>query len=609
VSNVIDSAARGPRGGGRRKAAGLSAALRIVLPALVAVLGIAALQCAPCAQAAATMAAWGENRDWQLGAGYKSQYSMVPVPVAGGVGEVTQMVAGFHFTLVLLSDGTVRAWGGNCYGQLGDGSRMDSAEPVSPVGLSGVTAIAAAGAHAMALLDDGTVVTWGGDLFGQLGNGTTSKGRETGSSSTVPVHVPGLSGVVAIAAGGADDFALLGNGTVMAWGENRDGQIGDGTTAEKDVPTPVRGLSGVRAISAGGLSSVTGHVLALLDNGTVMGWGRDGLGQVGYGAASNRSVTSPVAVKGLSSVVAVSAGATHSLALLSNGTVMAWGSNAHGQLGLGPGPEVCGGRATACSTIPRPVGGLRDVTAVSAGFGYSLAVSGGTVEAWGKNKWGNLGDGTLAERDLPTPVDGLNGATAVNAGEQHSLALLGGAAPFAGGPAPGGEPVPPPVKLTPGAGSLTVSWEAPAGPGNWVLRWRERSSPQAKWSKYVTLAPETRSYTVTGLEAKQYEVLVKNKAFGAKFVVGTPLQAPAPAPAGASAEPPAPEQPPGTPPAKKKHAAKTHREAPAPAPESPVETTPPGTAPGHGKKAKAEAWPDAGARRSACKGPVYDAVR
>jgi alpha-tubulin suppressor-like RCC1 family protein len=573
VSDIVDRPARGPRGADGPLAAGVTAARRIGL-ALTVALGIVALQWAPRAQAAATMAAWGENRNWQLGAGYKSPYSMVPVPVAGGLGEVTAMAAGYHFTLALLSDGAVRGWGGNSFGQLGDGSRVDSAEPVSPVGLGGVSAIAAAGGHAMALLENGAVMTWGGDIFGQLGNGTTGKGRETGSSSTVPVRVPGLSGVVAIAAAGADDFALLSNGTVMAWGENKDGQLGDGTTAEKDVPTPVPGLTGVRAIAAGGLSSVTGHSLALMDNGTVMGWGRDGSGQVGYGAASNRAITSPLPVKGLSDVVAVSAGATHSLALLSDGTVMAWGSNVHGQLGLGSGPEVCGIRATACSTIPRPVSALKDVSAVSAGCGYSLALSEGTVKAWGQNRWGKLGDGTLTESDLPVTVSKLSGVTAVDAGEQHSLALLGGALALAGGSPLGGELAPPPVKLIPGAGSLTASWEAGSGPGNWVLRWREKLSPPAKWSRYVTLPPETRSFTIMGLEAKPYEVLVKNRAFGAKFVVGTPLQSVAPAPAGEPAESPVQEEAPKPAPKKKKHVAKTHREATSPAPPSPVETTP-----------------------------------
>ena len=113
---------------------------------------------------------------------------------------VEAVASGYNFSLALLSDGTVRAWGGNSFGQLGDGSREDSAQPVTVMGLSGVTAIAAGGAHAIALLGNGTVVTWGGNNFGELGDGTSARGPVYGPSSTVPVPVNGLSGVVAVAA-------------------------------------------------------------------------------------------------------------------------------------------------------------------------------------------------------------------------------------------------------------------------------------------------------------------------------------------------------------------------------------------------------------------------
>src|SRR5215472_12236013 len=151
----------------------------------------------------------------------------------------------------------------------------------------------------------------------------------------------GLTNVIAVATGNEFFLALLRSGTVMSWGINNVGQLGDGTTTNRTAPVPVKGLTGVKAISAGGF-----HSLALLGNGTVMAWGDDQVGQLGNGVIETDS-TVPVPVTGLTGVTALSAGLAHSLALLSGGTVMAWGLNDQGQLGTGPG----GGS----SDVPVPV--------------------------------------------------------------------------------------------------------------------------------------------------------------------------------------------------------------------------------------------------------------
>jgi len=307
-----------------------------------------------------TVAAWGKNASGQLGDGGTTA-SDVPVAVEELTGAKA-IAAGANHSLALLTDGTVMAWGGNEAGQLGDGNTTESDVPVPVEGLKGVvTAIAAGGEHSLALLSNGTVMAWGENEHGELGDGNTS-------NSDVPVAVKGLKGVTAIAAGGEHSLALLSNGTLMAWGSNEYGQLGIGAggeeeeiQAESDVPVAVNGVSGATAIAAGAR-----HSLALLGSGTVMAWGENESGELGDGSI-NRGEEAPGAVSGLSGVTAVSAGGAHSMALLANDTVMTWGENKSGELGNGTAGEP--------SPIPVAVSGLGEVKGISAGGSHDLAYS------------------------------------------------------------------------------------------------------------------------------------------------------------------------------------------------------------------------------------------
>jgi alpha-tubulin suppressor-like RCC1 family protein len=444
---------------------------------------------------------WGKNAAGALGAGYIGPTRGPASTLLSGVRSAVAADSSY----ALLDNGTVDAWGDNTFGQLGNGTHVDSAVPEPVDTVTDAVAIAAAGEHAMALLANGTVATWGGNGFGTLGNGTSGKGHEVGEPN--PVLVPGLSGVVAIAAGGGDDVALLEDGTLEAWGENRAGQLGDGTTVEKDVPTPVKGVTGVRAVAVGGNAPAGAHVLALLDNGTVMAWGENGGGELGDGTSVDSST--PVTVTGLNGVSAISADVTHSMALLEDGTLLTWGSDAYGQLGVTRAPEQC--EARPCSRLPVPVA-LKDVSSISAGFRYSLAVSSGKSYAWGWNLDAQLGNDAKPEEPLPTRVPGVGQTTAVSAGAYHSLALVS-------------EPGPPAaLELSPGSSSLTVRWLEGGEPNvPWLVRWRP-AHVHAAWSTLVRVAPSARSYTIDQLTAIPYEVLIRNLAgFGRRAIVGTPL--------------------------------------------------------------------------------------
>ena len=344
--------------------------------ALALALCIAGFASAATAQAAGgTGRAWGENNQSELGIGSPTLGGCVcmPLPAAmSGLTEATQITGGYYGGLALLTDGTVRAWGHNLYGEVGDGTTTQRDAPVAVPGLSGIVAVSSGEAHSLALRADGTVLAWGYGKHGELGIGTTTGPDEVCGCSKVPLAVPGLGDVVAIAAGSGFSLALRADGTVMAWGWNIGGQLGDGAglTELAASPTPVPGLSGVIGIAASGYGY---HSFALLSNGAVMAWGWNQRGQLGNGTVAppgGCECLGPVAVNGLTNATSVSAGAYHSLAVLENGTVMAWGSNDFGELGIGSVSS------TGCKCVPAPVttSDITGVRAVSAGGYHSLAL-------------------------------------------------------------------------------------------------------------------------------------------------------------------------------------------------------------------------------------------
>ena len=348
--------------------------------------------------------AWGTNFYGELGDGTTtSRTAPVPVPGMTGIAGVT---ASLGHSLALKQDGSVWAWGLNDYGQLGIGSAeiIDHSVPVPVPGLGGVSDVSAGPMHTVALKQDGTVWAWGSNLAGQVGDGTST-------DRTTPVQTQGLTGATAVGAGGFFTMALKQGGSVWAWGANKFGQLGDGTTTDRKTPVQVKGLTGVITAIAAGYD----YGLAVRQDGSVWAWGNNSLGQLGDGTTSNRSA--PVQVQGLSGVKAVSGSVGgHSVALKNDGTVWAWGYNFFGQLG--------DGSETNRST-PAQVKGLSGVMAVSAGLGHSIAVKqDGTVWAWGSNVFGELGDGTTNSRSAPIQVQGLAGVAAVAASSTaHSVAL------------------------------------------------------------------------------------------------------------------------------------------------------------------------------------------
>jgi alpha-tubulin suppressor-like RCC1 family protein len=251
----------------------------------------------------------------------------------------------------------------------------------------------------------------GGVLYDSGYNGYGELGDGLAVGYYIPQAGTGLSNVTAVSSGYYATLALLSSGSVDAWGYNEYGEVGDGTKTKRESPVSVSGLSGVTAVAAGEY-----HSLALLANGTVEAWGYNGYGELGDNGAVAESET-PGVVPGLAGVTAIAASCDASYALLANGTVDAWGYNEYGELGDGTKTE---------RKAPVPVAGLENVVAISAGCDFAMALlKNGTVEAWGYGNYGELGTGNAKEQLTPEPVPGVSGATSIAAGGYFGLALLG----------------------------------------------------------------------------------------------------------------------------------------------------------------------------------------
>jgi alpha-tubulin suppressor-like RCC1 family protein len=359
----------------------------------------------PAAPVPGLVKAWGDNTSGQVGDGTILFARLTPV-TSLNLGDVVAVAAGNTHSLAVTAGGTVWAFGANENGQLGDGTTVTRATRVAVTGLTNIVAVAAGMSFSLALRGDGTVWAWGNNFWGQLGDGTTT-------TRLTPVPVTGVTHAVAVAAGYGYAMALLDDGTIRAWGWNVNGQLGDGTTTDRQVPTAVLDIDDARAIAAGGA-----HGVALRADGTLWTWGRNRSGQLGDGTVTDRPTR--VVVPGLDQVVSVGAGNSHTLAVRNDGTVRSWGSNTNGELGDG---------TTVNRSTPVVVPGISGAAAVAGSIQtHSLALlRDGTVRSWGRNAYGQLGDGTTTNRLEPVTVSGLTRVTVVAAGGQHNLAVVAAA--------------------------------------------------------------------------------------------------------------------------------------------------------------------------------------
>jgi alpha-tubulin suppressor-like RCC1 family protein len=326
------------------------------------------------------------------------KFTLYPIP---GVRDVVAAAASSTACYAVLADGRVLAWGATGSGELGITPRAEfetRAQPrmrthtPTPVAVAfDAVDVSSKSDHVLALARDGSVYAWGRGDSGQLGPlpAVNFKTRSASVEPYVPypIRVPDLEGVVAISAGDKHSLALLKDGTVRAWGQNKYGQLGNGTPTNRDRPLPVPGVRDVVAIAAGGY-----HSVAVLADGTVMEWG-----------ASHVNLTprpAPALVPGVRGIRSAVAGGGHVAALTRTGEVMTWGQDAHYETGRGRN-----------ASAPGLVKGLADVRALAAGGGTTIAVLGsGRMMTWGEVRvWTrpDVGQPNLSPFPILVWLDGL----------------------------------------------------------------------------------------------------------------------------------------------------------------------------------------------------------
>lgn len=416
----------------------------------------------------------------------RNHIATTPMLISGLTGA-TAVTAGYSFTCVIANGGRVWCWGDNSNGQFGDGTRVSSLQPVETIGISGAKALVAGYSHTCALTSIDGVKCWGNSLEQALdgdGEGKPSLPRVIGgvtgvtglaafiddtcainydggvscwtvtnrngvSGTTTPKTISGLSGVTGLAGNAAYVCALVGG---SVWCKSNAGE--DWKEGQSRPTLVLNVFSGEPALMAGGLQTcaVTGNdaVFCWGDNGTtskttptvvlslpavvavapgngyncgirstgVSCWGRNDYGQLGNGSTTPQPTPVQAAISGLGVTQAVAAADRHACAITGSGEIRCWGENTYGQLGDG---------TTAQRMAPIAVNGLTGTRGVTAGTGHTCAITGsGGVSCWGNNASGQLGDGTTTARTTPTAVTGLAGVVALAAGAGHTCAVTSG---------------------------------------------------------------------------------------------------------------------------------------------------------------------------------------
>ncbi|MDA8399326.1 MAG: IPT/TIG domain-containing protein [Actinomycetota bacterium] len=345
---------------------------------------------------------WGSNYAGQLGNGWAGGYSNGPVSVLGITNAVSVVSAHDYTYCAVLAKGGVDCWGDNSGGELGNGTMAQgsfSDVPVAVLGITNAVGVSSVDSSYCAVLATGGIDCWGQNSDGELGNGAASGYYDA------PASVVGVANAVSVTPDSYAGYcAVFATGGIDCWGQNSDGELGNGAVYMfTDVPTAVVGISNAVSVASGWDSSC-----ALLATGHVDCWGDNSEGQLGNGTTTKFEqngvyyyyIDVPTAVKEITNAVSVVSGWDSTCATLATGHVDCWGDNRYGQLGNGTYPNP--------SSVPVEVSVITNVTALTD---FCAALASGAIYCWGENSDGELGNGSiwLSSADVPTQVLGITG--------------------------------------------------------------------------------------------------------------------------------------------------------------------------------------------------------
>lgn len=357
-----------------------------------------------------TVSCWGYNFEQELGYGDENQYGegrdryLPPAfPIQLGNGKTAKALSvNYSHSCAVLNDGSVKCWGQNSFGQLGYGDTLKRGTPPTMgvelgMGLRALT-VATGFAHTCVIREDGAVVCWGSNASGQLGYGD-NKSRLQPSSQ--PINLGSGQRAKALQLGAYHSCALLENEQIKCWGDNSYGQTGQGA-GQVHLAPPVSNVDfgpglGVRELAAGSY-----HTCAVLSDSSARCWGRNQSGQLGYGDLDERRTPSlqPIDFGPAQGVSKITAGLSHTCAVMSDKAVQCWGGNEEGQLGYGDGLNHLAPIAT-----PVPLQSDRPVAAIAAGRLHTCVIfDEATLKCWGSNTYGQLGTGKIVEGSTPPPA-------------------------------------------------------------------------------------------------------------------------------------------------------------------------------------------------------------
>jgi alpha-tubulin suppressor-like RCC1 family protein len=345
-----------------------------------------------------TLWAWGANYTGQLGDG-TSTNRVVPTQIGTDTDWQNIAIGNFQ-SLAIKADGTLWAWGSNDYGQLGDGTSTDRFIPTQIGTSTNWKQVSGGGLYTLAVKEDGTLWSWGYNDQRQLGDGTTD-------TSYLPIQIGTDTNWKQVSAGYYHSVALKVDGTLYTWGANYWGQLGNGTLNIVGVPTQIGIANDWREIFAG-----EGSTFGIKFNGTLWAWGHNAEGILGDGTESN--ILSPTIIGTDTNWKHVSAGSYHAMGTKTDGTLWVWGGNEFGTLGNGTTSS------SENQLSPIQLGSETNWRFVYCGKYHCSAVkTTNSLWAWGRNNYGQLGDGTTETKSIPTLIDGDCG-TICNNGSSFS---------------------------------------------------------------------------------------------------------------------------------------------------------------------------------------------